>query len=124
MNRLKGELYTIENAVISSEEYVFDLRLNPDSRIYGGHFPGNPITPGVCLLQIAVELCEDLTGHKCQLIGCRNIKYIQIISPKDYLQIRYVINTSVTADGNLNVKLSVRSGDAIFTKMSIVLKEI
>ena len=35
------------------------LRLNPDHPIYHAHFPGNPITPGVCIVQIVGEQdCE------------------------------------------------------------------
>lgn len=123
MSKLKGELYTIEHSEISTECAVFDLKLNSGCKIYEGHFPGNPITPGVCLLQAAIELCEEATGVRCQLLGCKNIKYIQIISPNDYPDIRYKMDFS--SDGeNMNVKLSISFGEVIFSKMTLAVKKI
>ena len=34
------------------------LRCNPEHLIYQAHFPGNPITPGACLLQTAGEVLQ------------------------------------------------------------------
>ena len=34
------------------------IELNKDHDIFKGHFPGNPVMPGVCMLQIIKELTE------------------------------------------------------------------
>ena len=38
------------------EAMTADIRLLPDNVIYKAHFPEKPITPGVCIVQMAVEL--------------------------------------------------------------------
>ena len=39
------------------------IRLNPDHEIYRAHFPGNPITPGVCIVQIISEVLGEQHWH-------------------------------------------------------------
>ncbi|MCF0163691.1 MAG: hypothetical protein HUJ92_00300, partial [Bacteroidales bacterium] len=107
MNSLKGELYFRENSEIEFPDARFDLTLNPESRIYKGHFPDNPITPGVCLLQTAVELCEDVLGCSCRLIGCRNIKYVGLIQPSETPRISYNMKFEETEDKRYKVKITI-----------------
>ena len=43
------------------------VRLHPEHFIYQAHFPGNPVTPGVCLVQMAAEILgkpEEMTTVK------------------------------------------------------------
>lgn len=76
---LEGVLYT----VVSKEENGASVRLLPESPIYKAHFPDYPITPGVTLLQIALELM----GKK--LVGAKEIKFVAPILPGDGAQIRF-----------------------------------
>ena len=56
---LRGILY--ETVLTDAEGAI--VRLLPESPVYQGHFPGYPITPGVCLVQIALELIEEMAGQ-------------------------------------------------------------
>ena len=55
----RNNLYFIDAAQRTEDGAVYTLRLNPDHVIYKAHFPGEPITPGVCILQIGQELLSD-----------------------------------------------------------------
>lgn len=68
---LEDNLYT----VLSKEEGQARIRLNPRCPIYAAHFPGYPITPGVTLVQMALELM----GLK--LLGAKEIKFIVPVQP-------------------------------------------
>ncbi|MBR3096653.1 MAG: hydroxymyristoyl-ACP dehydratase, partial [Bacteroidales bacterium] len=48
---LRGILYDI----VTVDGSGVTLRLLPESPVYKGHFPGYPITPGVCLVEMALE---------------------------------------------------------------------
>lgn len=76
---LEGVLYT----VVSKEENSATVRLLPESPIYKAHFPEYPITPGVTLLQIALELM----GKK--LVGAKDIKFVAPVLPGNGTEIRF-----------------------------------
>ena len=76
---LEGVLYT----VVSKEENSATVRLLPESPIYKAHFPEYPITPGVTLLQIALELM----GKK--LVGAKEIKFVAPVLPGGGSEIRF-----------------------------------
>ena len=76
---LEGVLYT----VVSKEENSATVRLIPESPIYKAHFPEYPITPGVTLLQIVLELM----GKK--LVGAKEIKFVAPVLPGDGTEIRF-----------------------------------
>ncbi len=76
---LEGVLYT----VVSKEENSATVRLLPESPIYKAHFPEYPITPGVTLLQIALELM----GKK--LVGAKEIKFVAPVLPGDGIEVRF-----------------------------------
>ena len=56
---LRGILYEI----VQADDLGATVRLLPESAVYAGHFPGYPITPGVCLVQIALELIAEMAGQ-------------------------------------------------------------
>ncbi len=75
-------LYTIKNTEkIDDHNFKVQIELNPNHDIFEGHFPNNPITPGVCMIQIIKELTEDLTSEKLFLSKVSNVKFMATINP-------------------------------------------
>ncbi|MGN1248330.1 MAG: hypothetical protein ACI4UO_07050 [Paludibacteraceae bacterium] len=50
--------YHILSSDITSEEGMFRVALNADCEVYQGHFPGEPVCPGVCNIQMIKECAE------------------------------------------------------------------
>ena len=48
---------------------------------YRGHFPGNPILPGIVQLSFIRRLAERRLGRPLRLAGVRRIKYLRMITP-------------------------------------------
>ena len=48
---------------------------------YRGHFPGNPILPGIVQLSFIRRLAERRLGIPLRLAGVRRIKYLRLITP-------------------------------------------
>lgn len=94
---LKNNLYHILSA--NGTEYT--IRLNPSHPVFAGHFPGYPVVPGACLVQIAQELVSDRVGRPVHFTELRNLKFKQPITP--VMEIRYTIQ------GN---KISISSLDS------------
>ena len=56
--KLLNSLYSIRSKDVTDSFVRYDIHLDASHFIYQAHFPGDPITPGVCIIQIAKELLE------------------------------------------------------------------
>ena len=68
---LEGFLYK----VMEKEDCSAKVELLPQSPIYAAHFPGFPVTPGVTLVQMALELMGQ------QLKSAKDIKFVVPVLP-------------------------------------------
>jgi len=76
-----NKLYILENIMDSGNMITAAIRLQGNHHIFKGHFPGNPILPGVCTIQIIKELIAEAFKKKLQLTKAGNIKYLSFINP-------------------------------------------
>ena len=117
--KLQDNLYTILSQQEEAGLAAFQLRLHPEWPIYKAHFPGHPITPGVCIVQMIQELLQRALRRDVTLCKAKNIKYLSIISPEKVSE----LNVSFTKieeqpDGSLKVQAQVAAGETIYTKLS------
>ena len=114
---IKGNLYKLTSLSFSDAGYVADVALLPGSEIYKAHFPCKPITPGVCLVQIAVEIASVIEKRNLSLAEAKDIKFLSIISPLEHKSVRYELSkmddegrwvVCIYAGGQLCSKMSVR----------------
>ena len=98
------DFYIKENSDKSDSSKIYTkVKLNKNHKIYSGHFPNNPITPGVTIIQIIKEIIEEFLDYELFLKEIINIKFILPINPKidNYLsfEINYEIkNGSIIID--------------------------
>ena len=64
---MTDNLYTTINVEDTENGFVAEIETNPSHIIYKAHFPGNPITPGVCIIKTARELLENKINRKLWL---------------------------------------------------------
>src|ERR1022692_2768733 len=57
------------------------LDINKDCDILKGHFPGQPVTPGACMLQIVKDVLEDVLLASLRLKEADQHKFIVMIDP-------------------------------------------
>ena len=122
--KLLDSLYTIVSECSIEDGYEFDLKLNPEHFIYLAHFPGEPVTPGVCIMQIAVELFEIALKSHIALECVKNIKFLRIISPNEVTAIKYSLQKISIEDGSAKVQVTVSADGDTYAKLSLVCKEI
>ena len=117
-----GGLYSIISKEITDASGIFNLRLNPECIIYKAHFPEQPITPGVCITQIAVELAEIIVGHNLQMIGIKNVKFLSILTPATQTEVTYDITIKSSDDKETRIQAVAQSDDVVYAKMSLICK--
>ena len=94
--------------VLSSRSNTsFRLRLNPEHFIYQSHFPGEPITPGVCILQIGKELLAELLQESLEITHVKNVKFLSVISPLKEKEISYTFKKIETSEDSQEVKAQI-----------------
>ena len=121
---LQDNLYTILSQQQEDGHHVFHLRLHPEWPIYKSHFPGHPITPGVCIVQTVQELLQRLMHRRLTLVQAKNVKYLAIISPEETTELTVTFSLiEEQPDGSLKLQAQVASGEKPCTKLSLTFKE-
>lgn len=59
------------------------LEINKESNILKGHFPGQPVLPGACMLQIVKEVLISTIGVSMRLKKVDHLKFIKLIDPRE-----------------------------------------
>ncbi len=67
--------------ILEDNQDTHKIRFNAMHPIFAGHFPGHPIVPGACLVQIAEELAEIIYGYPIRFTAIRDLKFRQPITP-------------------------------------------
>ncbi len=108
-----------------SEGNIFraKITLNSNHEIFKGHFPGNPVTPGVCMMQIVKDLTEEFTGSKLFLKTASNVKFMAIINPFETPDLVMDLDINET-DEEIKVKNTTSFGETIALKLSVTYKKI
>lgn len=121
--KLKNNLYRIKDSQMDGLTGCYLLELNPECVIYQAHFPGEPITPGVCIVQMGKEVLEDALGRELEIENVKNVKFLSIISPSETQEITYLLKKVelLEADG-VKAQLVVMSGEDTKAKISFTLK--
>ena len=94
------------------------VRFNAGHYIYKVHFPRNPITPGVCVIQTVTEILEQHLQKHLQLATVVSTKFRKAITP-DIIP-TFVFNKIVTENGHLTVKASVEADGTQYVAMSLM----
>ncbi len=113
--KLENELYEI----VSCRTDSVVVRWRPESVIYKAHFPGNPITPGVCIVGLVAELAQKLTEQRLVLRAIRNVKFVDIIRPGDGSEATFVFDKMEQSEDILSVRGKVEVNERAFTKFSM-----
>ncbi len=84
--------YCVATAGLDSKKNVFaTVTVDANSPWFAGHFPDEPILPGIAQLNIVTECIEKVLQKDLFLQKLTRIKFKQLIRPGDVLDIHAVI---------------------------------
>ena len=128
--KLQSNLYTVLSAC--RQTGVCTIHLIENCMIYQAHFPGNPITPGACIIQIAQELYEQLCGHSVEIWEVKNAKFLKTMTPSPNNRYHYSFSNISADSDNDRMQVVVSDDDSstseaaepisIYAKFSLVCK--
>ena len=116
-----ADFYTIEEQQQEGEEAIFLLALNPNHAIYEGHFPDQPVMPGVCMLQLVIELTSQAIGQTLQLKKANQAKFLIPVVPQQVPKIQLKTRFIATEEQIWKVTAHLQLEEQIFFKFKGLL---
>jgi len=111
---LINDFYTCHDSLHSDNELRCRIVFNEAHAIFKGHFPGQPVVPGVCMMEIVKELLQNQVGRQLMLHEARNVKFLQFITPgmEPLVHINWKEN-----DSSFNITATLRHGETVLFKL-------
>lgn len=113
---------------ISGEKAVTTFYVDPAREIFRGHFPEDPVLPGVytveCMAQTAdILLMADgrFPGKLPLFIGINNVRFLSKIKPGDTLKIEACMKEAKEAKAVFTCSAEVYDGDVLAATGDVTL---
>lgn len=114
---LRNDFYFIENENAAEGLFRAEVRFDAGHNIFAGHFPGQPVVPGVCMMQLVKESLEWHLQTALNLVNAPGVKFLMVIDPRNTpvvaLQLKYKKNDT----GNIVADAQLHSTDTVYFKM-------
>jgi 3-hydroxyacyl-[acyl-carrier-protein] dehydratase len=91
VNALKQRLRIHEP--LKPDVFSGSLVFDSDFPGFEGHFPGNPILPGACLIEAAIQLISTGVRQNLILAEIETVKFFSPVKPGDEVKLDFNIKT-------------------------------
>jgi 3-hydroxyacyl-[acyl-carrier-protein] dehydratase len=112
---LLNDFFEIVELSLAGNKIISRIKLNAAHKIYAGHFPGNPITPGVVQIQIVKEILEHVHKKELRLAAMSRCKFLKILNPD---QTPFITIDIAVSENPLQVSVSGIENEEIYFKLS------
>lgn len=116
------KVVSLENT--AENKHLVLIHVNAEHDVFKGHFPGNPIMPGVCMMQIIKELTEQISGSSLFMQSLSNVKFMALINPFNTPELRLELDISMTETDLVKVKNVTYFDDTVALKLSSVYRKV
>ncbi|MBR9757920.1 MAG: 3-hydroxyacyl-ACP dehydratase [Algicola sp.] len=120
---LLKDFYTISQLDVTDHIATAHITINKDHEVFKGHFPGNPVTPGVCMMQIIKELTQNVVNKTLFMESSSNVKFMAIINPEETPDLVLTLNIS-EAGTLIKVKNVTKFQDTVALKLNATFKPL
>jgi 3-hydroxyacyl-[acyl-carrier-protein] dehydratase len=118
---LLNNFFTIDSLTSSNDQIRAVLVIDKSHDILKGHFPGQPVVPGVCMMQMVRELVEVDRKKKFRVTEADQMKFLSIIDPTRNDRVEASI-TLQEKDNALAVTASLAAGTITYFKLKAILQ--
>ncbi|MEO8582172.1 MAG: hypothetical protein ABI415_00170 [Flavitalea sp.] len=80
---LHEDFFKISSIIKTNQSVIAKFTINDSHKIFEGHFPGRPVVPGVCMMQMLKELLEHVIEKETRLLKAYFMKFLAIINPTE-----------------------------------------
>jgi 3-hydroxyacyl-[acyl-carrier-protein] dehydratase len=114
------EIITGSHPSGEQSEIRISVRLHPEHPVFAGHFPGNPVVPGVCQIRMITEILCSILEKELVFRSADPVKFLSTIDPRETSLLTFVLSVKPDGDDLLHCNAVISSGDKIFCKCKSV----
>ncbi len=108
---LLNSYFTIKEEIKNENGSEFHIALNPQHEVYQGHFPGDPICPGVCSIQTIRECAERVAGCPLTISAVSQCRFSELLTPVKNIDLLLKLALEKSAENGYKVVASIFSED-------------
>ena len=114
---LLNDFFTIQTERKQGDDSTeLDLSLNPEHDIFNGHFPKQPVVPGVCMIQMVTETVNHLLSRKMYLFESAVTKFLNVLDPNIHPDITLKILWKNIEEKEVNIDAQLFFEQTVFFK--------
>jgi 3-hydroxyacyl-[acyl-carrier-protein] dehydratase len=121
---LLNDFFMLDSLQTDSTTARATLRMNAEHPIFKGHFPGQPVVPGACLLQLVQEMTSLITAKEWRLLKGDHIKFIAMIDPRVNKIVEMTVTCKEIATGDLQASAELSDGGAVCFKFKGTFRSV
>lgn len=121
---LKEDYYKINGQQQKEDgKIVFSVSVNPDSKVFEGHFPGHPVCPGVCGMAIIRGCAEQAVGRSLTIESVKQCRFVTLATPDKASQLTVEMTmTPNEADGSVLVIAQTQDEENLYITFKGTMK--
>ena len=110
---LEIRYYRLVSSRVEGDSGVFRVELLPQCTVYQGHFPGRPVCPGVCHIELVRQCSEILSGQRLRLQAVSLARFPSMASPLVCPEVEVAV--SLRPEGPVrSVSATIHAGELTF----------
>ena len=114
---MNPSFYSIIEKTTSQDAATYRIALHPDSPIYQSHFPGRPITPGACIIQMVQDLAQDhFADPTLEVRHIANLKFLTLLEPQHHPTLEVHLHGTPN-----HLQATLTDGPLLFAKFTLTL---
>ncbi|MFT5920007.1 MAG: 3-hydroxyacyl-[acyl-carrier-protein] dehydratase [Granulosicoccus sp.] len=108
--------YELRLLTETDEGFQADVSLNPDHPVYQGHFPNQPVAPGVLLMDMCRTVAETALSREVRIGSARSIKFVKVVDPTKLQELTLTMKF-VESEDSVRFQCVATSGEDTYFKI-------
>ena len=116
MHLVNNDLFSIDEITHDDGAIRATLNIDAENAIFRGHFPGQPVVPGACMLQIVKEILEVGLKQSLRLKKADQLKFLTMIDPTNTPSMQLEIAYKQLDENTISATAKLLNGEIVCFK--------